>query len=91
MPGLLGKNPFAAGYSRRAAILGIRFSFHDLHRSTILAEVGGLRPVPWVGQTVSPNSSLTDGRISTMMVNTPSTVPNGVNMHEIAAMTRQKT
>ncbi len=37
------------------------------------------------------NSSFTDGRMSTTIVNTPRIVPKGVYMHNRAAMTRQNT
>lgn len=35
------------------------------------------------------NAAFTDGRIRTMMAKTPSTVPNGVNMHSVPATTKQ--
>ena len=38
---------------------------------------------------VCSNSAFTDGRIRTMIVNTPSTVPKGMNTQAIQAKTRQ--
>ncbi len=35
------------------------------------------------------NSGFTDSRINTTIVNTPRTVPNGINMHSIPATTKQ--
>ena len=45
-----------------------------------LAEVAG---------RLVPNSCFTDSRTSTRMVNTPSTVPKGMNRHSMPAITRQ--
>jgi len=38
----------------------------------------------------SPNDSLTEGRIRTMIVKIPKTVPSGINIQLIAAITKQK-
>jgi hypothetical protein len=40
--------------------------------------------------TGRPNSCFTDSRTSTMMVNTPRTVPTGMKRHSTPAITRQK-
>ena len=38
---------------------------------------------------LTANSSLTDGRSKTMMVNTPKTVPKGIKIQLMAAITKQ--
>jgi hypothetical protein len=38
---------------------------------------------------LTSNSSFVEGRIYTMIVKTPKTVPNGINMQLIAAITKQ--
>ena len=42
-----------------------------------------------LGTAFSSNISLTEGLASTTMVKTPSTVPKGINMHSMAAITIQ--